>query len=196
MADIWSYAITFPFGATSPPYSASNPHQGQDRAAPTGTPVTVNGILIGTVGTTGLSTGPHLHVHRYVAGKAVSANGGGHTLKNAVVTLVNTTDTGANGKCVRINADEGVYLYLHLNSVKVETGQKLGEPMPTEKNIKDYFALVDKVPTATQITYYKKNGWPILARDLINLAKKQGAESNDQALKDSLFSKVKAIFGK
>lgn len=69
----------------------------------------------------------------------------------------------------------------HINHLHLSVGGNydsttkwdIGEEMPTEKNIRDYFNIIDKVPTKSQIAYYKKNGWPVLARDLIKSAKKQ-----------------------
>lgn len=159
---IWNYPVSFPYGATDKPYSSTNPHKGDDRAAPMGTPVTVNGVVIGTVGTTGLSTGPHLHVGRYKSGVAVNPNGGGGTFQNAVVAEIHLTDDGANGKFVKVEADGALWYYLHLDSVKVKVGQRLGEDMtsrttaiwllrtlqhkhsPSDASIKSWTGLDDK----------------------------------------------------
>lgn len=131
---IWDYPITFPYGATSAPYSSTNPHKGEDRAAPKGTQVPVNGVLIGTVGTTGFSTGNHLHVQKFslATGNRVHPRGGGKTLPNAVVTHVDTEGATGKGKFVRVRSGSYDWEYLHLDTIKVKVGEKLGEDMTTK----------------------------------------------------------------
>jgi len=55
------YKVTFPYGATSAPYSKSKPHRGNDRACPQGTPIVIQGVTLGYTGMTGAASGPHCH---------------------------------------------------------------------------------------------------------------------------------------
>lgn len=115
-----------------------------------------------------------------------------------------TIPSGPAGRHVHwvINRN-GTYVYppSKVNQSFIKLGE---EDMPTEKNVRDWFAKYRfKKPTATQLSKYTKNPWRVLATDVANAllsdykkAKAAGPESNDQALKDSLFNKIKGIFGK
>lgn len=116
------YPVSFPYGATTAPYSAAHPHQGQDRAMPTGTPVVVNGVTIGLSGTTGKSTGPHLHVQKVQKNQVVNPNGGGFDLPTpiAVYDVGNRSDIG---NYVRIKDASGAgWSYFHLSQINVGKG--------------------------------------------------------------------------
>lgn len=128
---IWDYKVSFPYGATSAPYSKSNPHKGEDRAAPAGTPITVNGVQIGLVGTTGYSTGNHCHIGKWSGGSHKAPNGGGKSFKSAVVTQV--AQDAVNGKYVRVQADGYSWVYLHMSKQTCKVGQKLVAPKPAAK---------------------------------------------------------------
>lgn len=134
--DASQYKVTFPYGATSPPYgTAALPyHRGDDRAMPVGTPVLVNGVQIGLSGSSGLSTGPHLHIGRWVGGKDTNPHGLGFTVTGATVTQVSSDNE--NGNFVRIaDADGSSWVYLHLSEQDVKVGQKLqGGAQPMSKD--------------------------------------------------------------
>lgn len=124
-----NYKISFPYGATSSPYSPSRPHRGNDRSAPCGTPVVIAGKTIGLVGTTGISTGCHLHTQ---AGSDIGTqntiNPTKHEFQSGTVVRTRNTNTGAWGKYVTIRNDSGVYVtYAHLSEVKVKVGQIIKE---------------------------------------------------------------------
>lgn len=142
MRDASTYPVTFPYGATSPPYgTASMPyHRGDDRAMPTGTPVIVNGVTIGLSGSTGASTGPHLHIGQFVGGQDKNPLGQGFTLDNATVTEIGSDAT--NGNFVRVHGSGVDWVYLHLSNNKlVKVGDKLqgGNMQPYTYNEDEFY---------------------------------------------------------
>lgn len=149
------YPVTFPYGATSKPYSTSKPHLGDDHAAPATTPIDVGDTIIGLVGTTGKSTGNHLHIQKVQNGTVVNPNGQG--LANTISFPATVYAVGYNeeiGSHVRIRDAKGVqWSYFHMikNSQKVKVGQvinKGGENMST------------KVDTAlNRIIHTEMEGW-------------------------------------
>ena len=151
---IWDYKISFPYGATTAPYSPSHPHKGEDRAAPLGTPIPVNGKVIGWVGSTGKSSGSHLHVQK-VTSAVVSPNGGGKTLPQPA----KVTATGYNseiGNYVRIKDANGtVWSYFHQTKVNVKLGDNIGEDMLTKNQVRDLFVFIyGRGPSETEYAKY------------------------------------------
>lgn len=126
MKEVSAYPITTPYGIV-PGYPLNGGfHRGEDRAAPQGTPVIVNGVTIGLVGTTGASTGSHLHLGKWVNGIVMPPNGQGFTLKNPYVD--STGYDSVNGNYIRLKDSNGVlWVYLHLSKVNVIKGQVLKE---------------------------------------------------------------------
>lgn len=101
---------------------------------PINTPVLVNGVRIGVSGNTGLSSGPHLHIGRFVNGRDTPPRGGGFNVSGAVVTGVGSDPT--DGNYVRVqDADGASWVYLHLTSQSVKVGDKL---IGTGVNIVNY----------------------------------------------------------
>lgn len=141
MKDASQYPITTPFGAVKgyplnpiPSMPGYGYHNGVDRAAPLGTPIIVNGVTIGTVDSTGLSTGNHLHIGRFVNGSSTNPGNGGFQFNSAVV--YDTGQDSGNGKYVRLSADGAIWVYLHLQSILVTKGQVLkGGSMTTTEQI-------------------------------------------------------------
>lgn len=119
-------------------------HNGRDYGCPSGTPIVVNGVTIGLSGKTGYVTGPHLHVGRWVNGKATDPGTGGFQFNSAVVAEINEDAT--NGKYVALNADGARWVYLHMSDNNlVQEGQKLegGASMkPTEQDIRQIYQVV------------------------------------------------------
>lgn len=98
-------------------------HTGEDRAMPAGTPIIVNKTLLGYSGTTGASTGPHLHVGRFTAKGSRNPKGQGFNLKTRAGRKPTVIDTGydnRNGHYVRVRNWQGhTFVYLHLESKPV-----------------------------------------------------------------------------
>lgn len=126
------YAVNFPYGATSAPYSSTHPHRGNDRACPTGTLVVIAGTTIGLTGSTGASTGPHLHIQEW-QGNTANTRKPQNEFKPGTVTQVDpngTTGDGSFGKYITIKTDDGWNdSYCHLSQVNVKVGDKIGGPM-------------------------------------------------------------------
>ncbi len=174
------YPITFPYGSTSFPYSQINPHRGNDRKMPIGTPVVVCGTIIGFSGNTGESLAPHLH-NQVGTDQEVqkTINPTGHEFKPGTVVAIRYTDSGQWGKFVTIRNEDGTYItYAHLSEVKVKVGQVIkGESMdkPTQKQVYDHFHAYDVKgdlangdPSQKQLDYYSGNSWSVLYLDLLN----------------------------
>lgn len=123
---IWDYPITDVYGYSKNYFNYTRFHTGVDRVAPKGTSITVNGVKIGEVGTTGLSTGNHLHVGKYLYGKSFNPGSGGKVLSNAKVTQV--AEDSVNGKYVRVQSGLYSWVYLHMSKQTAKVGQKLVAP--------------------------------------------------------------------
>ncbi len=163
MKDASQYPIKLGFGATSYPYSPTNPHQGIDRGCEVGTPVVVSGVTIGLSGNTGYSLGPHLHYALFREGK--QPNGIYDSKQNRTYfnptdaftitgTVIFAQNNSTAGNEVIIHADNGnFYRYLHLSEIKVTKGQVIGM---TDKAIKYAFkAMVDREPTSGDYEYWR-----------------------------------------
>jgi len=124
------YAVKHPYGATYSPWSKNEPHGGNDRSTPRGTEVKIGTTVIGNTGSTGLSSGYHIHTQAGHDAMAQSTiNPTGHEFQPGIVTFVRNIDQGAWGKVVIIrNASTGVHVaYAHLDDVKVLVGQIIKE---------------------------------------------------------------------
>lgn len=142
------FPITFGYGRTDPPYgTAQYPyHRGNDYYMPDGTPIVVNGVLIGLSGHSGFVTGPHCHVGKWVNGKDQNPNGQAWTLDNPIVSEVGYDDT--NGYWVKLRdsmATTWIYLHMTPNSQAVKVGDRLSNlPKYKENNMAASTDIVDE----------------------------------------------------
>lgn len=164
------YPVTFPYGATTDPYSEKHPHLGEDRSMSTGTPVAVNNQVIGLSGNSGHvepkptdanpNAGAHLHIQRVMEGNVVKPLGGGFALP-APVTVTDTGERADIGKYIRLRDANGeVWSYFHLSEIKVKVGDKIGEHVNEYPNNGDITNLWRRVyrrePNANDLAYWTK----------------------------------------
>lgn len=160
---VQDYPITTQFGQV-PGYPLNNGfHNGIDYGCPSGTPIIVNGVTIALSNNTGDTTGPHLHVGKYMGDEVQNPGvGNGFQFESAIVY-----DTGydaVNGNYVRITGNGALWNYLHLQTILVTKGQVLkGDNMP------------GIIPTSAQIDetisrfYYVAYGIPATSADFADL---------------------------
>lgn len=142
---IQEYRVSFPYGATTAPYTPTRPHRGNDRAAPAGTPVIIQGIRIGLVGATGWATGPTLHTQ---AGTDIACqktiNPGPYEFQPG--TVVNTGRGDQWGNYVTIKVGDKYIAYTHLSRIDITKGSVI-KALPTQPVIKG----VNEMANAEQV---------------------------------------------
>lgn len=159
------YAINFPYGATSAPYSPAHPHRGNDRACPTGTPIVINGTTIGLTGATGKVTGAHLHIQEW-SGNYANTRRPQNEFKPGVVIGVypNSAGDGTFGKFIDIRNDDGwVDSYCHLSAINVQVGQRVGVEMANmvdRGGVDTVWKLaLDRAPTEAEYARWVGKDW-------------------------------------
>jgi hypothetical protein len=200
---IWDYRVQFVYGYSKA--YGSKFHTGEDRPAPRGTPVTVNGVTIGLVGTTGYSTGYHLHVGKWGGGGHYPPNGGGATLSNAKVTEIDTAGKTPNGRFVRVQSGNYSWVYLHLDKVLVKVGQVLkGEEMFNGRTAKQWFSVAlgydKRIKALTKALANEKNKKPeVVIKEVekivnkiqkVEVIREVPAEINEQEVVQGFFSRL------
>lgn len=122
-------------------YTKQLRHKGNDRSTPCGTELWINGTKCALTGTTGLSSGCHLHTQ---VGKDMYAqepiNPTPHEFKSGTVVEVGYASAWGNYFIVQ----SGVYycVYAHLQKIFVKKGQEVGSMK--YKDIKDGYTLWKK----------------------------------------------------
>lgn len=132
MSDASTYPVSFPYGATSAPYSPAAPHRGDDRPCPSGTPVMLAGVQIGLTGATGKVTGAHLHIQEW-KGNYAATRKPQNSFKPGVVVNVDPEGTqgdGSFGKFITVQTSDGWNdSYCHLSQINVQVGDRIGGDM-------------------------------------------------------------------
>lgn len=147
-------------------------HRGIDYGAPLNTPVRVNNVEIALTGSTGASTGPHLHVGKWQGTQVYDPGTGGFTFNNAVVAQIGQDPT--NGKFIMLHADGFTWIYCHLNKINVEEGDKIVNLPPINKGDLEniYPWIIGRGPNNNDINYWttgeRSNDWKAFAYDLAN----------------------------
>lgn len=157
MRDLSTFPVSLKYGATTKPYSRANPHRGLDIAAPLGTPIRVNGVVIGLVGSTGFSTGNHTHVQKVSKNYVVNPGSVSDVVNLPTpchVIEINTNPTNRNGMFVRIKDGKGnVFTYMHLSKISVAEGRLYKDDMYKNKNSEQWY----KEANAWHAKYEKLN---------------------------------------
>lgn len=153
------YPVTFPYGATTAPYSPAHPHLGEDRKMPKGTPIPVNGVLVGYAGSTGKSTGDHTHNQRQDKnGKVINPQGGGFEVPKPTVVTETGYKADSIGYYVRYRDGNGfIWSIFHMDKpASVRVGQQLIKGDNMQQDIDVLYKQVDnlnkqRAEQATQI---------------------------------------------
>jgi murein DD-endopeptidase MepM/ murein hydrolase activator NlpD len=122
------YPVTLGFKQTFMPYYGKGGtvgayHHGIDYGAPSGAPIVVSGVTIGTVGATGTVTGAHLHVDKskyYPSKPSDYVDPSDWTGISG--TVIFAGDLGSAGKTVVVGANGYYYRFLHMSEINVKIG--------------------------------------------------------------------------
>lgn len=175
------YQISFPYGATSTPYSPAHPHRGDDRPCPTGTPVVLAGTQIGLTGATGFVSGPHLHIQEW-NGNVANTRKPQNSFKPGTVVQAATSSDFGNYVTIQC-ADGWNDSYCHLSRIDVKVGQVIGDIMVNKGDIVNMAALAGWKPPQNYIDFWNGKSWHDFMYDLYsqqefldNLAKEYGSD--------------------
>lgn len=179
------YAITFPYGATSAPYSPSHPHRGDDRPCPIGTPVVIDNITIGLTGATGRVTGAHLHIQEW-QGSPSNTRKPQNSFKGGTVTTVAVSSDF--GIYVTITKDGWNTSYCHLSGTNVQVGQEIGvDIVANNAQIDDWISKQHFIAFGIPASAETFNSWrPVLKNNFVDgsLSILAGIDTNGGALKN------------
>lgn len=161
------YPVTFPYGATTPPYSSAHPHTGEDRKMPLGTLIKVNGVLVGYAGTTGKSTGTHTHTQKVSNGSVVHPQGGGFEVPQPCVITETGYKADSIGYYVRYKDGNGsIWSIFHMDKqAEVHVGQQLIKREATMDTVDRggletiWKLAFDRTPTEAEYKNFVGKGW-------------------------------------
>lgn len=153
------YPVYFPYGATSPPYSAAHPHLGDDCCNVWGEEVEIEGIVIGLVGATGdaydsegrrgTKAAAHLHSQEWLS-SVTNTRKPQNKFKPGIVVAAGTASEWGNYVTIR-NDDGWNTTYAHLEKVFVNPGQLItGGNMTLTAEDVDAFILATLYRNATE----------------------------------------------
>lgn len=196
MKSAQDYPVEFGYGAKDGYYYGPNGivgpyHKGNDRYTPERTKILIKEKLIGLTGSTGLVGGPHLHTQ---AGfDKACQNTFNPTPLDFKPGIVVVAGFGSQwGNYITLKVGNRYITYAHLNKVYVKKGDKVGEDMYKGKSAKFWYERRQATYKVLELAREQRNK----LKKQLSECKKQGPESNDQALKDSLYDKIKVLFGK
>lgn len=135
-------------------------HTGEDRPAPYGTPLVINGVQVALTGNSGYvlpkpttanpKAGSHIHIGKWLNWSSSNPANGGFAFSNAKVTQIGFD--ARNGKFIRVQADGYSWVYLHLSHVTCKVGQVLKVSAPLPIPILRRFITVQKGQTVDSIS--------------------------------------------
>lgn len=125
------YKVTYPYGATTPPYSPSRPHRGNDRPTPMATPIVIGSTTIGLTGNSGSYMGmtydPHLHTQAGTDQACQNTfNPSAIEFKGGTVVATGYGSQWGNYITIKVATDKYI-TYAHLSKINVIVGQVIKE---------------------------------------------------------------------
>lgn len=196
MESLSELRIGLGYGATSYPYSKSDPHHGIDIPAPKGTEIDPSGVVIGLVGNTGYSFGNHCHIDKNKKLWVTSGYVNPSDWETITGEVIFAQDAGTAGLCVVIEADNGYfYRFLHMSKITCKVGDKIkkvGKTVkPTRGHIINMFREYARyTPAEHQIKYYMARDKRLLYRNLLK------ATDRSRSTKEKLINQLNSIISK
>jgi hypothetical protein len=185
--------VTYPYGATSAPYSPSRPHRGNDRAGKDGEPIYIGSTVIANVGSTGWSTGNHLHTQAGTdIGCQATFNPSSIEFKGGTVVRTGWGDQWGN--YITIQVGSKYVTYCHLSKINVKVSQVIKEDEMTQEEVGLIYKLDGRVASAAAKKLHATKGTPkSLVTALIKDSPKLGNQKKINDLKKQLADVKKAL---
>lgn len=201
------YTTTLGFGERYMPYYGKNKegvqegtlypgHHGID-LVPTDAPadrypVRVSGVLIGYMGTTGQSSGPHVHVDKSTSGStAYSHYRDPSDWQTIEGTVIDSRPAGTAGNMVKIKANNGhIYRFLHFDELVAKIGDEVKNMDKITKAQEQVLSIMQTGSKPGRNYDYRFTGLPLTQANLdamINFWKRQKRQDSSgliQKIKD------------